>query len=251
MLYPQISFDRERCARIVCMARVLAVLRGAGIFTVSLVPSHSSRICANLLSSFGYDRHSLMPCEKSRNFRPIIHRDIKPENILLRLPLRGHQVPTKDEDHPYPSIVLADFGLSVLAHDGWPVGTDIWQPPEIPFHSTKSDVWSVGAVVHAMAAQGQSPIGPLPDHLENNPDNQTWWCRQPEARQPYAYFTSYSYRLADAMHLAFARNPVRRPTSLEILLRVEREMEDPEFPLRTPRKPLDECIFSEDWPDWL
>lgn len=233
------------------MARVLAVPRGAGISTVSLLPSHSSMIVLMNSSSFGYDRHSMSPCEKSRSFRPIIHRDIKPENILLRLPLRGHQVSGNDREHPYPSIVLADFGLSVLEHDGWHVGTDIWQPPETPFHSTKSDVWSVGAVVHALTAQGQSPIAPLPDHLENNSANQTWWNRQPEARQPYTYFTSYSYKLAEAMHLAFARDPIRRPTSLEILLRVERELEDPDFPLRTPRKPLDECIFSEDWPTWM
>lgn len=201
-------------------------------------------------SSFGYDRHSTNPCAKSRYFRPIIHRDIKPENILLRLPHRGHQV-SKNGEYPYPSIVLADFGLSVTEHDGWRVGTDIWQPPETPYHSTKSDVWSVGAVVHALAAHGQSPIAPLPDHLENNSASHKWWNRQPEARQPYTYFTNYSYKLAETMHFAFARDPIRRPTSLEILLRVEREFEDPEFPWRTHWQPLDECVFCEDWPSWL
>lgn len=202
-----------------------------------------------LCCSLGYDKQSTTAGAKSRYFRPIIHRDIKPENILLSYPRHGRHATMEAEDCLYPSIVLADFGLSVLHHDGWCVGTDMWQPPETPYHSAKSDVWSVGAIVHALAAHGQPPIGPLPAYMEDISANWDWWYQQPEARQPYAYFEKFTYKLAAVMHLALVRDPVRRPTSLEILLKVEREMEAPEFPWRgTQREPIDERVLDLEGP---
>ena len=53
------------------------------------------------------------------------------------------------------------------------------------------------------------------------------------------------------MHYAFARDPARRLTSLEILLKVEKVYEDPGLVRYTQREPLEECVFGDNWPGWM
>ncbi|KAL8739393.1 MAG: hypothetical protein Q9190_007806, partial [Brigantiaea leucoxantha] len=133
---------------------------------------------------------SLPPWNAKKGFRagwlPIIHRDIKPANILLRLPSGlPHQ-----SDHPgplpFPRLILSDFGLSLasktphqLPTSYYLVGTPEWQPPELPFQSTKSDIWGIGAVAWALCT-GRSPIMRMPEgyHQEDWPI----WAEMEEAR---------------------------------------------------------------------
>ncbi|KAL9031098.1 MAG: hypothetical protein Q9180_006838, partial [Flavoplaca navasiana] len=95
--------------------------------------------------------------------------DIKPCNIFLQ---RAPPHPDHPGPEPYPKIVLADFGLAKQAQkfdepptsDNW-MGTYVFQPPELPHHSTKGDVWSAGAIIFLMMA-GYIPTENLPEHIE-------------------------------------------------------------------------------------
>ncbi|KAI4183594.1 MAG: hypothetical protein L6R41_005317 [Letrouitia leprolyta] len=113
----------------------------------------------------GYDRTATPATGRQKlpkNWLTVIHRDIKPANILLQ------RAPHSPIDHPgpepYPRLVLADFGLAVQATtfdepptSDIPVGTFAWQPPESPHHSTKGDVWALGAVIFQMCT-GRLPF---------------------------------------------------------------------------------------------
>ena len=97
----------------------------------------------------------------------ILSRDLKPDNVLLRWP-------TDDPLHEgYPDVILADFSCAVLLDSPTrryrdEVGLPAWQPPEWPIHSNKSEVWGVGAVMHALAHRGLPPIAFTPPHRRKN-----------------------------------------------------------------------------------
>ncbi|KAG0251217.1 hypothetical protein DFQ27_008916 [Actinomortierella ambigua] len=83
----------------------------------------------------------------------IIHRDLKPENVLLTL---------------HWQVKLCDFGLARthsmnLSTTGDFKGTARWSAPEIfrspPQYTTKSDVYSLGMILWAMAANRKQPFG--------------------------------------------------------------------------------------------
>lgn len=88
--------------------------------------------------------------------RGIVHRDIKPENVLL----------TRDGDHAY----LADFGIALAAGPagdvratapGFVVGTPAYMSPEQarggPYLDGRSDVYSLGCVLHEMLTGAPPP----------------------------------------------------------------------------------------------
>ncbi|MDI1448782.1 serine/threonine-protein kinase [Polyangium sp. 6x1] len=88
----------------------------------------------------------------------IVHRDIKPENIFLSRGARGGFVPK-----------LLDFGISkqqqadetLAAMNGVPFGTPAYMSPEQALGELdvdhRSDVWSLGVVLHEMIA-GKHPF---------------------------------------------------------------------------------------------
>ena len=93
----------------------------------------------------------------------IIHRDIKPENILF------------SNKKDFSSLKLIDFGLATNSlKDQKSVGTPYYMSPEIikGNFSTKTDIWSVGVLIHLMLT-GKFPFdvpkgGNLFDIIEKN-----------------------------------------------------------------------------------
>ena len=161
----------------------------------------------------GYDRRqSYDPTSASDLWQPIIHGDIKPENIFLG--------PPTPDSHGYPSLVLGDFGL--VSIDGHFVsGTWKYQPPELPSTSTKADVWALGAVIHALAHDGQPPLLPRPNHIAPGD-----WYRWPGARAPIPLEGMYSTELHDlVIHGTLECDPLVRYSSLEVLHCVIDEVE--------------------------
>lgn len=152
----------------------------------------------------------------------VIHGDIKPENVFLRFP----NGTTSHTLQNYPFLVLGDFGSASL----YPlrrVGTYIWQPPEIPMTSKGADVWATGAVIHAMAHNGDAPIAPLPDYIESTHQNWLEWYQSPEARVPIPLYRYYSKRLHDCVFDALDLNPRTRCSSLELSLRIPWPLDSP------------------------
>jgi serine/threonine protein kinase len=122
--------------------------------------------------------------------RGVAHRDLKPENLLLTDPLHD---PLRDGDDAgaaasdggdgeadaFPTLKIADFGLSALFRDdelddaGSPnmprrlksvVGSPHYVAPEVlrdtgeGYDGAKADVWSAGVILYAMLA-GNLPFG--------------------------------------------------------------------------------------------
>ena len=155
----------------------------------------------------GYD-YTLGPDQKlPRKWQEIIHADLKPENVFLRLP---------NSPNRYPDLVIGDFGASQLAPGTGYFGTYQWCPPEIPDYSAKGDVWSMGAIIHALGHRGLPPIGFLPEHIPYTKQNYLSWCATPEARH-IKPLTEYSLELEDCMREAMKWNVKDRYTSYEVL----------------------------------
>ena len=160
---------------------------------------------------YGCDRHSdhaIVP-----NWTPVVHRDIKPANIFLRLPSFDAE---NILGYPYPSIVLGDFGLATVEPSDQPVGTFVWQPPELPYASSEGDCWAAGAIIHAMSLQGDPPMALLPPHLADTHENREWWYYQEEAREVRSVYP-YSRELDECMSGALIHDPSARFTALDLL----------------------------------
>ena len=145
-----------------------------------------------------------------RERRGVCHRDIKPSNIFLRRPVTA--------DSAYPDCVLADFGHATLDFATYdPAGTAFWQPPEMPRHSPRGDVYSLGAVIHFLV-HVDAPVGELPDGYSDTKSGREAWARAPEARQPIMEFVEeYSTTLVCLMLLALEREENKRKKSSQLL----------------------------------
>ncbi|KAI4148966.1 MAG: hypothetical protein L6R39_002639 [Caloplaca ligustica] len=140
----------------------------------------------------GYDRLLYDGGRPPSHFKPIVHRDVKPPNIFLRP--NGGSI--------YPDLVLADFGLATTetrSGERFYLGTPVWQPPELPLHTPQSDIWSLGACIHAMAT-GSPPLKAAPKGFKSD-----WLC-EPEARMVADLKKfGYSKQLDDTMYQSSMR----------------------------------------------
>ena len=160
----------------------------------------------------GYDRRLVYDPTSASEWQPIVHGDIKPENIFLG--------PPTPDSHGYPSLVLGDFGL-VSIDEQFVSGTWKWQPPELPSTSKEADVWALGAVIHALAHDGQPPLLPRPHYMAPGD-----FYRLPGARSPIPLEGMYSTELHDlVIYGTLQFDPKARYASLEVLQCVVDEME--------------------------
>lgn len=171
---------------------------------------------------YGYNRHMPQKTPSATEWRTVIHRDIKPANILLRLPTDRRP----SYERSYPSLVLADFGhaylmprTGVMERNGL-AGTLAWNPPETPRWSTAGDIWTVGAVISAMATDGTPPIFPFPSDWPCTVENIRHWDLSPEARDPRKLTRSpggYSRDLQDVVPFLLQMDPRTRPSALQLV----------------------------------
>ncbi|KAI9866057.1 MAG: G2-specific serine/threonine protein kinase, partial [Pleopsidium flavum] len=146
----------------------------------------------------------------------VIHRDIKPANIFMIFRTR-HRFQTS-----YPDIKLGDFGLAAVTTDASHTadsycGTYAWQPPELPEATAKGDVWSLGAIVHALAHQGSPPLADIPPFWPRTRTHEERWDMHPDAREPQLINDTYSAALERWMLKTFRRDPARRVSSMELV----------------------------------
>ncbi|KAL8914279.1 MAG: hypothetical protein Q9171_001061 [Xanthocarpia ochracea] len=173
---------------------------------------------------YGYNRIAPL----SHQMLGVIHRDIKPGNILLQ---RAPSHPDHPGPEPYPKIVLADFGLAKKAQnfnvpptsDNW-VGTYIWQPPELPHHSAKGDVWSAGAIIFLMMT-GYIPTDGLQKSIGAPSLVGSLWRRALLAEKATCMkgtgMHGYSKGLEWCLNRALALNLDRRISSLQLFCEIE------------------------------
>ena len=165
--------------------------------------------------------------------RGICHRDIKPSNIFLRL----------TPGFEYPDVVLGDFGHATLDFATYdPAGTMFWQPPELPRHSPKGDVYSLGAVIHFLI-HFKAPIAKLPEGLSNTESVKNAWESAPQARKPILEFVdNYSEELVCLMLIALETDENKRKSSSTLSKFVDDYIEQ-KFPLGS-----DLLAKAEEWP---
>lgn len=171
---------------------------------------------------YGYNRHEPKRTPSSTEWTAVLHRDIKPANILLRLP--ADRRPSYERS--YPSLVLADFGhaclmprTGLLQHDHL-VGTLVWNPPETPLWSMAGDIWTVGAVISAMATDGKPPIFPFPSDWPCTVETIQHWHLSPEARDPRKLARSpggYSRDLQCVLSFLLRMDLRTRPSALRLV----------------------------------
>lgn len=154
---------------------------------------------------------SLVPREPPA-WRRVLHRDIKPGNIFLK----------SSPYSRYPTAVLGDFGCATkYGIKDWDdisriVGTMPWQPPELPEHTTRGDVWSLGAVIQALCRLDNGPVTLPPQGVD--PD--IWWI-SPEARRPKRAGKHYSRDLNYVLSLPLRMEKEDRPFSYQLYQEVK------------------------------
>lgn len=173
-----------------------------------------------LASALEFLHRGFDPRRSDPDRRGICHRDIKPSNIFLR------PVPNST----YPDVVLGDFGHATLDFATYdPAGTDLWQPPELPRHSPKGDVYCLGAVMHFLI-HFKVPVAKLPDGVPNTESAKDVWSSAPEARQPIMEFVDeYSEELICVMLIALEADENKRKNSSQLLKFVSECIEE-KFP---------------------
>ena len=159
-----------------------------------------------LLSALEFLHRGFDPRCTDPNRRGVCHRDIKPSNIFLRF----------HPDASYPDVVLADFGHATLNFATYdPAGTAFWQPPELPRHSPKGDVYSLGAVVHFMI-HFDAPVAEMPS--DGSQSERDEWASAPQARRPRMEFVNgYSEELVCLMLIALEPDENKRKSASQLL----------------------------------
>ncbi|SMR52000.1 unnamed protein product [Zymoseptoria tritici ST99CH_3D1] len=148
-----------------------------------------------------------------RRWEPICHLDVKPSNIFLT---------STGRTNAYPRVVLGDFGCAVREEDIdsgilEQVYTPEWLPPEnerSPYGARSlgsslgpyTDVWQAGAVVQAMCRLLSAPNQGLVE----------------EERPCGSRFT---FALNNVISCCMARDPDDRPTAVELVKEIKREMQ--------------------------
>ncbi|CAF9920989.1 G2-specific serine/threonine protein kinase [Imshaugia aleurites] len=163
---------------------------------------------------YGYDRFAKYPDTPPRSWRRIVHRDIKPGNVFLRRKLTSA--------NPVPQIVLGDFGLATLDGLTYGGGTDEWIGPEIPVMTKETDVWGLGAIIHALA-HGKGPVSWPPRDWPKGKKAASQWYSDPRARQPKPLPTRYSMSLDRNMMDCLIMDPSKRISSLQLVKNLELE----------------------------
>ena len=161
----------------------------------------------------------------------ILHQDIKNGNVFL-----ASQGPNE-----YPRVVLGDFGLAMRRGDlDWDDetsmrGTPCWQGPELPTHSARGDVYSLGLVILSLChLQPQGPIAS--DVPRGCRDSLEWLCssRARKGIEDYGVGT-YSDELARIVRWCTRWDKERRIFAYELVEELEmaiskREGPDEMFP---------------------
>lgn len=153
---------------------------------------------------YGYDRKAKDPYAAPTRWQAIIHRDVKPANVFLR-----YKITTRN---PMPDVVLGDFGLATMRTATADCGTDAWIGPEFGSNNitAKSDVWGVGAIIHALA-HGEGPVSSRPKDWPKAIESA--WYTSPLARKPKPMSSFYSKNLNDNMMDCLSKEPAKRVSS--------------------------------------
>ncbi|KAL9120807.1 MAG: hypothetical protein Q9187_002633 [Circinaria calcarea] len=179
-------------------------------------------VFVQLAQALAFIHYGVNPSERHApsSWNKVIHRDIKPANIFLK----------SRSDGKYPHVVLGDFGLAAVATD--PDynsiscnGTPSWRAPELPEATARSDVWSLAAIIHAMAHHGRTPLKSMPKTWPNDRRNRERWETDPEVRAPWKIDHLYSSTLQKWMMAGLEPNPGRRTSSLDLVKQMTPEGE--------------------------
>ncbi|KAF2768833.1 kinase-like protein [Teratosphaeria nubilosa] len=168
--------------------------------------------------------HGEMQSSPGSGWWPIIHRDLKPDNLLLGLPLESRY-------RGYPSIKLADFGLSLIIDPNNPPDPEslqIWgtmgcKSPEHEQHVFKGEdsaramdertnVWEVGNTIWQLIAE-YYPTYDFDDEKARMPDIEDDRDRLQSSYQ-------YSRGLRETIMWAMAYRPERRPNFHKLLAHI-------------------------------
>jgi NIMA (never in mitosis gene a)-related kinase len=177
-------------------------------------------IFAGITSALCACHYGIMDAMRSvdvpRHWDIICHLDIKPSNIFLT---------STGRTNAYPRVVLGDFGCAIREEDidsgvfgqMQQVYTPEWLPPEnerSPYgarslgssYGTHTDVWQAGAVVQAMCRLSTAP-------------------NQGLAEEERPCGSRYTFALNNIITCCMSRNFRDRPTTIELVKEVKREMQ--------------------------
>lgn len=147
---------------------------------------------------------ALSSSSRNQKWTPIIHGDIKPLNIFVKLAPGANS---------FPSLVLGDFGNSRLQPGRALLGTVTWMPPEVPEYSVESDVWGMGAVIHALCHNGMPPTQQMPDYWSPTSTNLELWSLMTSTQEREPLRSEYDPLLNQLLEMNLRRQPADRPKS--------------------------------------